>query len=102
MSSDDERCESARTCDSCMYCRVCQARRQQGNWIAELCDTYQRRIDREALLALADICESTGNMYEVLCSESGDGAFYDLFRKISEFDQKVAIVIRDVLGVEHG
>lgn len=54
------------------------------------------------LLELADICESTGNMYEVLCSESGDGAFYDLFRKISEFNQKVAIVIRDVLGVEHG
>lgn len=56
-------------------------------------------IDRDALLALSDICESTGNVYEVLCSESGDGAFYDLFRKTSEFNHKVAIVIRNALGV---
>lgn len=64
-----------------------------------LAELIEPSCDRDTLLELADICESTGNVYEVLCSESGDGAFYDLFRKTSEFNQKVAIVIRNALGV---
>lgn len=91
MSSDDERCESARTCDSCMYCRVCQARRQQGNWIAELCDTYQRRIDRDALLALADEIEFAAREYAISTN--------DIKYVFASLLPKYASRIREALGV---
>lgn len=57
MVSDAEHREGARTCYSCMYCRVCQARRQ-GDWLAEICGTYEHYIDRDALLALVEELET--------------------------------------------
>ena len=46
------------------------------------------RIDRDALLALADICESTGNMYDSCRSEAVDGALVGLLRETTEFELK--------------
>lgn len=49
----DERREVARSCDLCEYRPVCSTRRICGD-SAWCCSTYKKRIDRDALLALAD------------------------------------------------
>lgn len=43
-----------RSCKDCQYRAACNNWVRQGDWIAEVCSTYQRRIDRDALLELAD------------------------------------------------
>ena len=57
MVTDDERREVARSCDRCEYRPVCSTRRTCGD-SAWCCSTYKQRIDRDALLALADEMET--------------------------------------------
>lgn len=45
-----------RSCDNCMYRRVCDTPRSCGD-MAWVCGTYSHSIDRDALLALADEIE---------------------------------------------
>lgn len=55
MPTDDERRDVARSCNNCTYRLVCSAK--SSPYIAEYCSTYQHRIDRNSLLALADEME---------------------------------------------
>ena len=45
--------DEKRSCNNCMYRRVCRTRRDCGD-MAWCCSTYTHYIDRDALLALAD------------------------------------------------
>lgn len=75
---------SERSCKSCQYQSVCEARRGQGDWIAEMCNTYQHYCDRDALLKLADeLEEETGSVCGVCMG-------------------KTARRIREALGVSDG
>ena len=48
---------SERSCRNCQYQCVCRAHIGHGKWLAEICNTYQHRYDREALLAVAETLE---------------------------------------------
>lgn len=62
------------------YCRECGGAFRKG-----LAD---ETCDRDALLELADICESTGDMYDSCRSEAVDGALVGLLRETTEFELK--------------
>ena len=82
--------------DDCEHLGVCEHACRMG------CRAYKPRVDVDMLLELADICESTGDMYAAIHSESVGGALRDLLREMAEFERKTARIIRKSLGVEHG
>lgn len=65
MPTDDDRREVARSCDRCEYRPVCSTRRTCRDF-AWCCSAYKKRIDRDALLALADRMEHMAGMGALL------------------------------------
>ena len=93
MMTDEERRELARSCDRCEYRPVCSTRRTCGD-SAWCCSTYKKRIDRDALLGLADEMDS--------CSRFFDGSeFADCLKQATDFGfEDYANIIRKALGEE--
>lgn len=79
--------DEKRSCNNCMYRRVCITRRDCGD-MAWICDTYERYINRDTLLELVDEMDK----WALTCDH------YD--RKVSPIEvTRYANCIREALGV---